>query len=42
LAPGATAAQIEAAYKVRARQKGGLNGSTRLSQAREVLRGEGT
>jgi YidC/Oxa1 family membrane protein insertase len=42
LAPGASAAQIEAAYKVRARQKGGLNGSSRLSQAREVLRGEGT
>jgi YidC/Oxa1 family membrane protein insertase len=43
LAPGATAAQIEAAYRARARQRGGsLNGSERLSQAREVLRGEGT
>jgi YidC/Oxa1 family membrane protein insertase len=42
LAPGATAAQIEAAYKARARQKGGLNGSARLNQARDVLRGEGT
>jgi hypothetical protein len=39
LEPGATAAQIEAAYKVRARQNGRLNGSERLSRAREVLRG---
>ena len=43
LAPGATAAQVEAAYRARARQRSGsLNGSERLSQAREVLRGEGT
>jgi hypothetical protein len=42
LAPGATAAQVEAAYKARARQKGGLNGSARLNQARDVLRGEST
>jgi YidC/Oxa1 family membrane protein insertase len=43
LAPGATAAQVEAAYRARARQRGGsLNGSERLSQARQVLRGEGT
>jgi YidC/Oxa1 family membrane protein insertase len=42
LAPGATATQIEAAYKARTRQRGSLNGSQRLSQAREVLRGEGT
>ena len=42
LAPGASAAQIEAAYKARTRQRGSLNGSPRLSQAREVLRGEGT
>jgi hypothetical protein len=42
LAPGATAAQIEAAYTARARQRSGLNGSARLNQAREVLRGEGT
>jgi YidC/Oxa1 family membrane protein insertase len=39
LEPGATAAQIEAAYKVRARLNGRLNGSERLSRAREVLRG---
>jgi YidC/Oxa1 family membrane protein insertase len=43
LGPAATPAQIEAAYKARARQKGGaLNGSSRLNQARDVLRGEGT
>jgi YidC/Oxa1 family membrane protein insertase len=42
LGPNATAAQIENAYKARARQKGGaLNGSSKLNQARDVLRGEG-
>ena len=40
LAPGATAAQIEAAYRSRARQRSGLNGSERLNQARDVLRGQ--
>jgi hypothetical protein len=40
LAPGATAAQIEAAYTARARQRSGLNGSVRLNQARDVLRGQ--
>jgi hypothetical protein len=39
LAPGATSAQVEAAYKARARQNGSLNGSERLNQARDVLRG---
>jgi YidC/Oxa1 family membrane protein insertase len=39
LKPGATLTQIEAAYRARARQKGGLNGSEKLSRAREVLRG---
>jgi YidC/Oxa1 family membrane protein insertase len=38
LAPGATPSQIEAAYHARARN-GRLNGSERLSRAREVLRG---
>jgi hypothetical protein len=42
LEPGATAAQIDAAYKTRARQNGSLNGSEKLSRAREVLRGGGT
>jgi YidC/Oxa1 family membrane protein insertase len=42
LEPGATAAEIEAAYKMRARQNGSLNGSEKLSRAREVLRGEGS
>ena len=42
LAPGATAAQIEAAYRSRARQRtASLNGSGRLQPAREVLRGRG-
>jgi hypothetical protein len=41
LAPGATPSEIEAAYKARARQNGSLNGSGTLSQARDVLRGEG-
>jgi len=39
LESGATVSEIEAAYKVRARQNGSLNGSERLSRAREVLRG---
>jgi YidC/Oxa1 family membrane protein insertase len=43
LESGATAAEIEAAYRARARQNGSLNGSEKLSRAREVLRGsEGT
>ncbi len=42
LEPGASAAQIDAAYKARARQNGSLNGSEKLSRAREVLRGGGT
>ncbi|HEX5957458.1 MAG TPA: YidC/Oxa1 family membrane protein insertase, partial [Hyphomicrobiaceae bacterium] len=45
LGPGATATQIEAAYRARARQKhGGLNGSEKLNRARDVLRSsiEGT
>jgi hypothetical protein len=42
LEAGATAREIEAAYKARARQNGSLNGSEKLSQARDVLRGEGT
>jgi YidC/Oxa1 family membrane protein insertase len=41
LEPGATPNQIEAAYKARARQNGSLNGSEKLSRARDVLRGEG-
>jgi len=39
LEPGATASQIEAAYRARARQNGSLNGSEKLSRARDVLRG---
>jgi YidC/Oxa1 family membrane protein insertase len=42
LEPGATTAEIEAAYKAHARQNGSVKGSDRLSRAREVLRGEGT
>jgi hypothetical protein len=41
LEAGATAAEIDAAYKARARQNGSLNGSEKLSRARDVLRGEG-
>ncbi|MBO0766966.1 MAG: hypothetical protein J2P50_20570, partial [Hyphomicrobiaceae bacterium] len=40
LEPGATASQVEAAYRARARQNGSLNGSEKLSQARDILRGE--
>jgi hypothetical protein len=39
LQPGATASEIEAAYRARARQNGSLNGSGKLSRARDVLRG---
>jgi YidC/Oxa1 family membrane protein insertase len=39
LEAGATASEIEAAYKARARQNGSLNSSEKLSQARDVLRG---
>jgi YidC/Oxa1 family membrane protein insertase len=42
LEPGATAAEIDAAYKARARQNGSLNGSEKLSRARELLRGGGS
>jgi YidC/Oxa1 family membrane protein insertase len=42
LEAGATASEIEAAYKARARQNGSLNGSEKLSRAREVLRGGGS
>jgi hypothetical protein len=41
LQPGATGSEIEAAYRARARQSGGLNGSEKLSRARDVLRGGG-
>ena len=40
LEPGATATEIDAAYKKHAPQNGSLNGSEKLSQAREVLRGK--
>jgi hypothetical protein len=40
LEPGATATEIDAAYKKHARQNGSLNGSERLNQARDVLRGK--
>ena len=39
LEPGATAAEIDAAYRARARQNGSLNGSEKLGRAREILRG---
>jgi YidC/Oxa1 family membrane protein insertase len=41
LQAGASASEIEAAYRARARQNGSLNGSERLSRARDVLRGGG-
>jgi hypothetical protein len=41
LAAGATPGEIEAAYRARARQNGSLNGSEKLSRARDVLRGGG-
>ena len=37
---GATDSEIDDAYKKHARQNGSLNGSERLSQARDVLRGK--
>jgi YidC/Oxa1 family membrane protein insertase len=40
LEPGATASEIDDAYKRHARKNGSLNGSEKLSQAREVLRGK--
>ena len=40
LEAGATPNEIDAAYRQRARQNGRLNGSERLSQARDVLRGK--
>jgi YidC/Oxa1 family membrane protein insertase len=39
LQAGASASEIEAAYRARARQNGSLNGSEKLSRARDVLRG---
>ena len=39
LEPGATATEIDAAYTKHARKNGSLNGSEKLSQARDVLRG---
>ena len=43
LEPGATPTEIDDAYKMHARQNGSLNGSEKLNQARDVLRGrEGT
>ena len=40
LEPGATQTEIDAAYKKHARKNGSLNGSERLNEAREVLRGK--
>ena len=40
LEPGATETEIDAAYTRQARKNGSLNGSEKLSQAREVLRGK--
>jgi OXA1/YqjG-like inner membrane protein len=40
LEPGATATEIDAAYKKHAPQNGSLNGSEKLSRAHEVLRGK--
>jgi YidC/Oxa1 family membrane protein insertase len=40
LKAGATDNEIDAAYKKHARQNGSLNGSERLNQARDVLRGK--
>jgi YidC/Oxa1 family membrane protein insertase len=40
LGPGATETEIDAAYNTQARKNGSLNGSERLSQARDVLRGK--
>ena len=43
LEPGATATEVDAAYKKHARENASLNGSGKFSQARDVLRGsEGT
>jgi hypothetical protein len=40
LGPDATETEIDAAYNQQARKNGSLNGSERLSRAREVLRGK--
>jgi hypothetical protein len=40
LKAGATETEIDAAYNKYARQNGSLNGSERLSHARDVLRGK--
>jgi hypothetical protein len=42
LESGATPAEIDAAYKARARKNGSLNGSEKLTRARDLLRGEGS
>jgi hypothetical protein len=39
LEPGATATEVDAAYKKHARENASLNGSGKFSQARDVLRG---
>ena len=39
LEPGATATEVDAAYKKHARENASLNGSGKLSEARDVLRG---
>jgi YidC/Oxa1 family membrane protein insertase len=40
LEPGATPTEIDAAYNKHARKNGSLNGSEKLSEARDVLRGK--
>jgi hypothetical protein len=40
LESGATASEIDAAYRQLAKQNGSLNGSGRLSEARDILRGK--
>jgi YidC/Oxa1 family membrane protein insertase len=42
LEPSATPTEIDAAFRKHARQNGSLNGSEKLNQARDVLRGGGT
>jgi hypothetical protein len=39
LEPGATATEVDAAYKKHTGENASLNGSGKLSQARDVLRG---
>jgi hypothetical protein len=40
LESGATVSEIDAAYRQLAKQNGSLNGSGRLSEARDILRGK--